>query len=168
MRPLRVALAVIALALGSASASAQADLSSWARVLDDGSLSVGGKHVRLQGVSIPPTDRICGQPDMPATCAPRAVLQLIRKVGAEFVRCQDLGRDAGNAMLGRCSVLGEDLGGWMILNGWAMAGQEAPFEYMQWERLAERRSLGIWGRPVDNVIISPAPRPRPAPAPTKP
>jgi endonuclease YncB( thermonuclease family) len=161
----RVVLAAIGLALVSAPAGA--DLSSWARVLDDGSLSVGGTHVRLQGVSIPPTDRLCNQPDMPATCAPRAVLQLVRKVGAEFVRCQDLGRDAGNAMLGRCSVLGEDLGGWMILNGWAMAGQEAPFEYVQWERLAERRGLGIWGRPVDNIIVRPAPRPRPAP-PAKP
>lgn len=155
----KIILIVVALAL--AAAAARADVSSWARVLDDGSLSIGGRLVRLQGVSIPPTDRICGGLDMPTTCGPRAVLQLSRKVGAEFVRCQDLGRDDSGAMLGRCSVLGEDLGGWMVLNGWAMAGPGAPVEYVQWERLAESRRLGIWGQPVD-VIIRPAPR-RPAP-----
>lgn len=154
--PLLVAL--LALAGGP---EARADVSSWARVLDDGSLSVGGRHVRLQGVSIPPTDRICGAPDMPTTCGPRAVLQLARKIGAEFVRCRDLGRDEGGAMLGRCSVLGEDLGGWMVLNGWAMAGPGAPLEYTQWERLAESRRIGIWGQPVD-VIVRPQPR-RPPP-----
>ena len=153
------AAAAVALALAAATPAA-ADISSYAWPLDDGSLSVGGRHVRLQGIAIPPTDRICGAPDMPTTCGPRAVLQLARKIGAEFVRCQDLGRDDAGAMLGRCSVLGQDLGGWMVLNGWAMAGDDAPAEYRQWERLAESRQLGIWGRPVD-TIIRPAPRPRP-------
>lgn len=153
--------AAVVVALMTATAPAEADVTSYARVLDDGSLSVGGLLVRLQGISIPPTDRICGVADMPATCGPRAVLQLARKIGAEFVRCQDLGRDDEGAMLGRCTVLGEDLGGWMVLNGWAMAGRDAPFEYQQWERLAESRQLGIWGRSVDNIIRAAPRRPRP-------
>ena len=163
-----IAIAVVA-ALLAAEEPAAADISSFARTLDDGSLSVGGHLVRLQGITIPPTDRICGAPDMPTTCGPRAVLQLARKIGAEFVRCQDLGRDDAGAMLGRCTVLGEDLGGWLVLNGWAMAGRDAPFEYQQWERLAESRQLGIWGRPVDNIIRSAPRRPAPQPQPqTKP
>lgn len=161
-----IGIAVV-VALLAAEGPAAADISSFARTLDDGSLSVGGRLVRLQGITIPPTDRICGVPDMPTTCGPRAVLQLARKIGAEFVRCQDLGRDDAGAMLGRCSVLGEDLGGWLVLNGWAMAGHDAPFEYRQWERLAESRQLGIWGRPVDNIVRSP-PRPRPQVPPAKP
>lgn len=164
-----IALATVAALLVSGEPEA-ADISSFARTLDDGSLSVGGYLVRLQGITFPPTDRICGAPDMPTTCGPRAVLQLARKIGAEFVHCEDLGRDEAGAMLGRCSVLGEDLGGWLVLNGWAMAGRDAPFEYQQWERLAESRQLGIWGRPVDNIIRSaPRPRPqRPQPPPAKP
>ena len=160
MTRFKTVAAALAVALSTAAAPAKSDITTYARALDDGSLSLAGRHVRLQGISIPPTDRICGAPDMPTTCGPRAVLQLARKIGAEFVRCRDLGRDDAGAMLGRCSVLGEDLGGWMVLNGWAMAGADAPFEYQQWERLAESRGLGIWGRPVDN-IVRPAPRPRP-------
>jgi endonuclease YncB( thermonuclease family) len=51
----------------------------------------------------------------------------------------------------------------MVLNGWAMAGPDAPVEYRQWERLAESRRIGIWGGPfVDNVIVmQQQPRPRP-------
>lgn len=158
-KPTLVAALLVVLAAASA---ARADFSSYARVLDDGSLSIGGRWVRLHGISIPPTDRLCGPPDMPTTCGPRAVLQLTRKVGAEFVRCQEQGVDQAGAILGRCSVLGEDLGGWMVLNGWAMAAPDGPPEYQQWERLAESRQLGIWGRPVDNIIVvHPPRRPRP-------
>jgi endonuclease YncB( thermonuclease family) len=149
---------------------AMADFSSYARVLEDGSLSIGGRWVRIQGIAIPPTDRLCGAADMPGTCAQRAVLQLIRKVGAEFVRCSEQGVDTSGAILGRCSVLGEDLGAWMVLNGWAMAGADAPVEYRQWERLAESRRIGIWGGQfVDNIVVAPPPRrhapPTPSPAP---
>jgi endonuclease YncB( thermonuclease family) len=161
------ALLVAALALP---VPARADFSSYARVLDDGSLSVNGRWVRIQGIMIPPSDRLCGANDMPTTCAPRAVLQLIRKIGAEFVRCRELGVDDQGAILGRCAVQGDDLGGWMVLNGWAMANPDAPLEYRQWERLAESRRIGIWGGPfVDNVIVTPPPRRvRPDPPPTQP
>ncbi len=164
IRPMKT-LAVLALALAAA-APASADLSSSARVLDDGSLSISGRLVRLHGVSIPPTDRLCNAPDMPGTCGPRSILQLARKIGAEFVRCRALGRDDAGAMLGRCTVLGEDLGGWMVLNGWAMAGPDAPVDYPPWERLAESRRIGIWGQPVD-IIVRQQPRRRP-PTPQQP
>jgi endonuclease YncB( thermonuclease family) len=152
-------LAAVLIAALAFPPSAKSDFSSYARVLDDGSLSIGGRWVRIQGISIPPSDRLCGASDMPTTCAPRAVLQLIRKIGAEFVRCREQGIDEQGAILGRCSVQGDDLGGWMVLNGWAMAGADAPYEYRQWERLAESRRIGIWGGAfVDNVIVTPPPR----------
>ena len=92
MTLLRTICASAAIAL-MAVLPAHADLSSSARVLDDGSLSILGRLVRLHGISIPPTDRLCNAPDMPGACGPRAVLQLSRKIGAEFVHCRDLGRD---------------------------------------------------------------------------
>jgi endonuclease YncB( thermonuclease family) len=154
-------LAALLLIVLAAPATAQADFSSYARVLDDGRLSVNGRLVRIDGIMIPPTDRVCGSVNMPATCGPRAVLQLSGKIGAEFVHCRDLGLDDAGATLGRCSVQGDDLGGWMVLNGWAMADPSGPVEYRQWERLAESRGLGIWGRPVDNIIITHPRRPPP-------
>jgi endonuclease YncB( thermonuclease family) len=147
--------------------AARADFTSYARVLDDGRLSVNGRLVRIHGIMIPPTDRTCGSVNMPATCGPRAALQLSGKIGAEFVRCQDFGLDEFGATLARCSVQGDDLGGWMVLNGWAMADPDGPVEYRQWERLAESRGVGIWGRPVDNIIIITRP-PRRPPPPVKP
>jgi endonuclease YncB( thermonuclease family) len=165
-------LAAVLIATLALPVSARADFSSYAFVRDDGSLSIGGRWVRLQGISIPPSDRLCGVADMPTTCAPRAVLQLIRKIGAEFVRCREQGVDEQGAILGRCAVQGDDLGGWMVLNGWAMAGADAPYEYRQWERLAESRRIGIWGGQfVDNIIVVPPPRrhaPQPAPPPASP
>lgn len=158
---LRAAVLAITLAWAVAAGPALADVSSWARVQDDGSLSIGGRLVRLQGLFIPPTDRICGAPDMPTACGPRAVLQLASKIGAEFVHCRDLGSDATGVMLGRCTVVGEDLGSWMVINGWAMAGPDAPIEYLQLERLAESRRIGIWGQPVDIIVRPPRRSPPP-------
>ncbi len=164
IRPSRLlaaqAFAALAFAVGIAAVPARADFSSYAIVRTDGSMSIAGRVVRLQGIWLPTDDYACAVNERPPRCPSRPVMNLTSKIGAEFVRCQELGYDAAGAVLGRCSVLGEDLGGWMVRNGWAMAGPDAPMEYLQWERLAESRRLGIWGPAVDGILVQPHPRRR--------
>jgi hypothetical protein len=153
-------LAALALATGMAVAPARADFSSYAIVRTDGSMSIAGRLVRLQGIWLPTDDYACAANERPPQCPSRPVMNLTSKIGAEFVRCQELGYDSTGAVLGRCTVLGEDLGGWLVRNGWAMAGPDAPMEYRQWERLAESRRLGIWGPSLNGIIVQPHPRRR--------
>lgn len=160
LSPFLAALALTGGIAAGVAAPARADFSSYAIVRTDGSMSIAGRLVRLQGIWLPTDDYACAVNERPPQCPSRPVMNLTSKIGAEFVRCQELGYDAAGAVLGRCSVLGEDLGGWMVRNGWAMAGPDAPMEYRQWERLAESRRLGIWGPAVNGILVQPHPRRR--------
>jgi endonuclease YncB( thermonuclease family) len=134
-----------------AASPAAADFSSYAIVRGDGTLSIAGRAVRLYGIMMPPTERQCRTIERPVECGSRAVLQLEFKIGSNFVHCREMGQDPNGVLVGLCSVEREDLSAWMLLNGWALTGPDAPFEYVQYERLAQAHMLGVWGTPIDNI-----------------
>lgn len=142
------AIALLALA----GQPARSEITSYAIVNDDGSLRVRHHTIWLYGIYIPPTNRICRSSFSPIRCAPRAVLQLDTKID-RFVHCERMGRNADRSIVALCRVKGEDLGAWMIANGWAVALPDAPFEYTVLERIARERHLGVWGMPVDDVRV---------------
>ena len=47
------------------------------------------------------------------------------------------------------STTGIDLGAYLIENGLALAGENAPFEYRSLERIAEANGRGVWGFQAD-------------------
>ena len=128
-----------------------ADMNTYAFVQDDGSLRIQGETVRLYGIYIPPTDQTCQTFIRPVPCGTRASLALEFKIGANFVRCKDLGRFPDGSIQGYCTVNGEDLSAWMLTQGWALARPDAPFEYEALEKIARSRRIGVWGIPVDRI-----------------
>ncbi|MBI1779537.1 MAG: thermonuclease family protein [Proteobacteria bacterium] len=130
---------------------ARAEISSYAIVRPDGVLSVGGRPVRLYGIMIPPSERQCRTFERPVECGSRSALQLGFKIGSNFVHCQEMRQDPDGTIVGLCRLEGEDLSAWMLLQGWALAGPDAPYEYRQYERLAQAQSRGVWGFPVDSI-----------------
>lgn len=135
------------------SVTASADeFSGTAIVRDDGMLSVGGRPVDLFGVHVPPTERACTIQERPIHCAPRAALELARKIGTRFVQCQELGVADGKT-LAQCSVDGDDLGAWLLLEGWAVTTVEAPPLYGKYEEIARTRRRGLWGGPFDDLLL---------------
>ena len=148
----RVAPLLLTIVLGLWSpAGRPADLVSYASVREDGSLLVRGRTVRLYGVYIPPTERTCQTFLSPVRCAPRAVLQLDFKIGSRFVHCDRQARSSDGSVSAICRVNGEDLGAWLLSQGWALATPDAPFEYHALERIARSRQVGVWGFAVDAV-----------------
>jgi endonuclease YncB( thermonuclease family) len=147
----RLRLWLLLAALLALATPAAADLSSYAIVRADGTLSIAGRLVRLYGIMMPPSERQCRTFERPIECGSRAVLQLEFKIGSNFVHCREMGQDPSGIVVGLCSVEQEDLSAWMLLNGWALTGPDAPFQYVQYERLAQARGFGVWGMPVDNI-----------------
>jgi endonuclease YncB( thermonuclease family) len=122
-----------------------------ATVRADGTLSVGDTAVRLFGIRIPQIERTCRTSIRPPRCAPKAVLVLDGKVTG-FVRCEIVRRGADGVPEGICTMRsddlfgpGVDLGAWLVQEGFAFAGPEAPFDYVALEQLARSRELGLWG-----------------------
>jgi endonuclease YncB( thermonuclease family) len=131
------------------STGADAEISSYASVQDDGSLEVAGNVVHLFGIYVPPTDHTCYTFVRPAPCGTRASLALDFKIGVEFVHCTERARASDDSIFASCTARGEDLSAWMLQKGWAVALPDAPSEYAAMEKIARARGLGIWGIPID-------------------
>jgi endonuclease YncB( thermonuclease family) len=132
-------------------ASADAEISSFAFVQEDGSLKVSGYLVRLYGIYIPPTDRTCYTFIRPIPCGTRASLALDFKIGGDFIHCTPRASNPDGSITASCTSGQEDLSAWMIQKGWAVALPNAPFEYEAMEKIARSRGFGIWGTPVDLI-----------------
>lgn len=127
------------------------DISSFAFVHEDGSLTISGQRIHLYGVYIPPTDRTCTTFVQPMPCGTRASLALEFRISGDFVHCSVRNRNADGSLIASCTANGEDLSEWMLQRGWAVALPDAPFQYAAMEKIARAKGIGIWGIPVDRV-----------------
>ena len=128
---------------------------SYALVQEDGSLLIKGHIFHLDGIYIPPSDQQCRTFENPIRCAPRAVLALDFKVKG-FVRCIEQSENEDGSLNAICYSgasrfsEGEDLGAYLIEQGWAVALPDAPYDYHVLERIARHQNRGIWGFLVDD------------------
>ena len=143
---------------GRAAGASDATIRSYAIVQDDATLRVQGKTIRLLGLYIPPTSRGCATVLRPPACGSRTVRALKLKIQG-FVECLPQQRYADGSIGAICyvnegSILDPpvDLGAWLIEQGFAVAGPDAPFEYGVLEKIARTNGRGVWGFQVDNVF----------------
>lgn len=130
--------------------ASRADFTSYARVLDDATLRVGRRHVRLHGIYVPPSGRFCTSNVRPVRCASRAVNALDFKISG-FVTCEEKLRYDDGSVSAVCINDDVDLGAYLIERGWAVAAPGAPFHYEVLEEIAKRHNMGVWGFHADQV-----------------
>ena len=135
----------------AAADAAPRELEGAAIVREDGSIAIAGEIVRLYGIWIPQTERVCTTLQVPTFCAPSAVQVLFQKVRG-FLLCREVQRLSDGSIEAYCGQRArrlfdprQDVGAWMVQEGWALARPDAPPEYRALERLAESRELGLWG-----------------------
>jgi endonuclease YncB( thermonuclease family) len=147
----------VLLVLLSATAVSAKEISSSARVNEDGSLHIKGKTVHLYGIHIPKTGRTCRSNQLPPLCGSRAVIALEFKIDG-FVRCEIMAENNDRSVVGWCRVNagyfseGEDLSAYLLERGWAVALPDAPFEYQTMEKISRHRGVGVWGIPIDGQL----------------
>lgn len=129
---------------------------SYAVVHDDGTLTVRGYRIRLFGLYMPPSDRRCDTRIRPVRCGTRAAEALRRRITG-FVDCRPKLAYKDGSVGAVCRIdassseAGLDLGAWLIEEGFALAGPDAPFAYRALERIARAQQRGVWGRFVDEI-----------------
>ena len=142
-----LSVAVVALFLYTRPSAAE--FRSYAVVKDDASLVIQNKVVRLFGIYIPDDRRFCDAKLRPVFCGSRAATALNFKIQG-FVTCQQLGTYDDGSISAVCwTKRGTDLGAYLIREGLALAGPDAPFEYQALERIAQINGLGVWGFQAD-------------------
>lgn len=142
-------LAALPIAMAALQEAKSEEISSFAFVRQDGTLSIDGQLVHLYGIYIPPTEQTCYSFVRPIHCANRAILALEFKISGDFVRCQPRFSNPDGSLVASCRSGEDDLSEWMLQRGWALALPSAPYSYTALERIAQSRGLGVWGIPVE-------------------
>jgi len=153
-------LIVVFLALGALwGGSAHAQIVGPAVVQPDASLIVNGRRLVLADIEITPAGRVCDTKILPAFCGIPAAIALRTKI-VHFLSCRlrvDLPDRA--AAVCRHGALypqtGEDLGAFLIAEGWATATPAASPLYHTMQTIARSNGRGAWGVRLDQLINPP-------------
>lgn len=146
-------LATAALLLAAPPALAREDLFGPARVVDGDTIVVGSTRVRLFGIDAPETHQSCSAKGGEAAyeCGVAAKAALERKIGAAPVRCETKRKDMYGRTVAICSLdsrfpggAAEDLNGWMVSEGQAVAYRRYSKKYAPLEDAARAAGKGIW------------------------
>jgi len=122
-----------------------ADFSGEPRVVDGDTLTLGTARIRLEGIDAPETDQICLNASATRwTCGIGARDRLSSHIAGRSVVCVSSGTDRYGRALGTCSLGGENLNEWMVLQGWALAYVQYSSKYVCAEEQARTNQRGLW------------------------
>jgi endonuclease YncB( thermonuclease family) len=145
MRRLSGSLVIAAFLLLSAAPVRAEILSGTANGLDEDSIAIGGERVRLWGIDAPDLAQTCTRGGKPWACGRDSARALERLIGGKTVRCLVIVRDKMRRLVvGDCTLGGESLSRWMIVNGYAIMNTRQTDAYAKEEAEAREAKRGIW------------------------
>jgi endonuclease YncB( thermonuclease family) len=166
---IQAAVVLLLACLVPSPAAAQDIVTGRASVVDGDSLEIHGAPVRLHGVDAPESQQWCSRNSIAYRCGQEAALLLAEKIGPHVVSCRRRDTDRYGRMVAVCTAGGEDLGGWMVSQGYAIAYRRYSREYVAAEEQAREAKRGLWAgefqRPEDFRHRGRS-RPRPEQAPS--
>jgi endonuclease YncB( thermonuclease family) len=135
----------IALLLPSPPATAQQPrLVGVASVLDGDTIEIHGQRIRLFGIVSPEGAQPCYRPSgEPWQCGQQAADALGQEIGQATIRCVQRDRDRFGRIVAVCFRCTEDLGRWMVRQGWAVAFRRYAEDYVGDEAVARRSRRGL-------------------------
>ncbi|MGP1397913.1 MAG: thermonuclease family protein [Inquilinaceae bacterium] len=120
-------------------------LSGPAQAVEGDLLSVNGTLVRLYGIDAPDRGQTCrSRRDQSYDCAEAARAMLDRLIDGAEVDCVIYHELSDNQNSGLCRVGSADLGGAMVMRGWAFSHRSLSNRYNQHEAVAHSRRAGVW------------------------
>jgi len=103
--------------------------------------SVGAGH----GIDAPESAQTCERNGKPWRCGQAAALALSDWLGSATVTCRQSDTDRYQRIVARCSKIGEDVGRWLVSNGWALDWPRYSNGYYAGvQQRAKDGQLGIW------------------------
>ena len=147
---LLLALALISIYAAAVSSARAEILAGLANGLDEDSIAVQGERVRLWGIDAPDLAQTCTRNGKAWACGRDAARALDKLVTGKTVRCLVITRDKMRRVtVGDCTLGGESLSRWMVVNGWAVMNSRATDAYAKEEAEAKEARRGIWASTFD-------------------
>jgi endonuclease YncB( thermonuclease family) len=147
MRPMTVASWIAVALLAQAMTPAHAEiLKGRASVTDGDSIEIHGQAVRLLDMDAPEPEQLCrGADGTEYRCGERAASVLSDFLAQREVTCDWANLDRQGRRLARCTIAGQDLGLWMVEQGWALPARDCKCEtYRAAAERAKTQKLGLW------------------------
>ncbi|MFO0997899.1 MAG: thermonuclease family protein [Alphaproteobacteria bacterium] len=135
-----IALAVLAASLPEP----PPDLAGLAQVIDGDTIAIGKTRIGLYGIAAPDRDQSCERAGQRWPCGMAAVSALRRKIAGRSVACEARGTDRAQRTLAVCFVGEEELGAWLVAEGWAVADRRYAMDYVEVEDEARTAQRGVW------------------------
>ena len=111
------------------------------RAVDGDTLELGGARVRLWGIDAPEARQRCRASGRWWSCGGLATAALRSRSGN--VQCERRGKDAYGRVLAVCFERGEDVNGWLVSEGWALAYRRFATDYVANEDRAREAGKGM-------------------------
>ncbi|SOC16876.1 endonuclease YncB(thermonuclease family) [Rhodobacter sp. JA431] len=120
-------------------------LTGTASVIDGDTIEIHGTRIRLSAMDAIESRQRCTLPDGSQwNCGKDAAFALADKIGRAPVSCDVSGTDRYGRAIATCYLRGEDIGGWMVEHGWAVAYRRYGTQYVPAENRARVEGRGIW------------------------
>ena len=117
-----------------------------ASVIDGDTLEIHDRRIRLWGVDAPEGRQSCDGADGAVyACGRLAGNRLDQQLQDKTVSCFEEDTDRYGRMVARCEVGGEDVGGWLVQQGYAVRyARYAGNAYRAEETTARAEGAGVW------------------------
>lgn len=115
-----------------------------ASVIDGDTIEIRGQRIRLFGIDAPEGRQRCERDGKPYRCGQEAALALADKIDRKTVRCEQKDLDRYGRIVAVCRLGGEDLNGWLVRNGYAVAYRRYSLDYVAAEDKARSERRGLW------------------------
>lgn len=114
-------------------------------VIDGDTIEIHGRRLRLAGIDAPESAQLCADSQgQRYRCGQRAAEALERKLRGKVVSCEFRAWDRYRRALATCRVADEDINGWLVREGHALAYRQFSPAYVPEEEMARAAKKGIW------------------------
>tara|TARA_Y100000590_G_scaffold454499_1_gene601421 strand:- start:8 stop:523 length:516 start_codon:yes stop_codon:yes gene_type:complete len=145
---------LIFLLLPTLSICSEKTISGKAKVVDGDTIKIKKKKIRLFGIDAPEKEQICKKKyisflifsfQKDYKCGEESTLALFKKVKDKKVKCiLEDNKDIYKRNIGTCYIKKQDINGWLVKNGHAIAYKRYSKKYVLYEQYAKENKLGIW------------------------
>ncbi len=142
-----VEAAILILALTTATfmpAQAADTLTGIPTVIDGDTIDIHGQRIRLHGIDAPESKQVCISGGKKYRCGQKAALALSDRIGRRSLTCRAKDTDRYGRVIAVCFKGQEDLNGWLVSEGLAVAYRRYSQDYVAHEARAQSMSAGLW------------------------
>jgi endonuclease YncB( thermonuclease family) len=122
-----------------------ADVTGVPKIRDSNQVMIGSTRIRLLGTDAPGLDQLClNAAGERWSCGVAAHDALVAHVGTKSWTCHVQRTDRFGRSVAKCEADGEDVGQWLVKNGWALSYVRFSHLYDADEKAAREEKTGLW------------------------